>query len=210
MAPAKSPKVIVNPLAEFRAVDPLQEKRNRLDLLRDQLKEFERQLDVNRAARGKVLYNALVEKEPRSIDDLKRLDEQTAELAVQIEAIKTEQFNIITEIAGLEAQISQEKRDAAQKAAGQIGDKVSALGAELETRIVTLGSDLERLRKMCGEAQGVLIAAGETEAAAAYAFNAYRRRLSALTVLSLGRVGKLNLNSTVSSEASRTWATRSA
>ena len=212
MATAKSPKVaerrLVNPLAEFRSANPLQEKHNRLDFLRDQLKEFERQLDINRVARGRLLYGAVVDKEAKSVADLKRLDEETAQVAVQIEAVKTEQLNIIAEIAGLEEQISQEKRDAAQKAAGQIGDKVSALGAELETQIVALGSDLEHLRKMCGEAQGVLIAAGETEAAAAYAFNAYRRRLSALTVLSLGRIGKLNLNSTVSSEDSRTWSAR--
>ena len=204
MASAKSPKAVE------ASVSPLQEKHNRLDFLRDQLKEFERQLDVNRAARGKLLYNAMVEKEAKSVSDLKQLDEETAQVALQIEAIKTEQLNVIAEIAGLEKQISQEKRDAAQKAAGQIGDTVAALGAELEAQIVALGSNLERLRKMCGEAQNVLIAAGETEAAGAYAFNAYRRRLSALTVLCLGRIGKLNLNSTVSGEASRTWAQRTA
>ena len=125
MATAKSPKA---------AVSPLQDKHNRLDFLRDQLKELERQLDINRAARGKLVYGAIVDKETKSVTDLRRLDEETAELSIQTEAVKTEQINVIAEIAGLEAQISQEKRDVAQKAAGQIGDSVAALGAELARR----------------------------------------------------------------------------
>lgn len=183
---------------------------DRLDLLQEQETQFRQELRAVEGQRNDLLYGAFVEQKREAVTSLEDLDRRKEQLRLKIAAVQAERANVIARLSEQELADLETRRHAAREAAGKLGAELPELESSIQRRLVEVGQDLIGLRNLCGEAQAVLIAAGETDAAKAYAFNGYRRSLSTLAVLCLGRMGKLNLNSSISPAAGKLWVERSA
>ena len=199
MADARSPDEQITALQERLAVEFPELNQN-----------ISAELDALQKERGRFVFRSLVEGEPEAIERLSEIDGQIAQLEAKQRAVADETMRVQDELDGLTARIVAAASSANQSAAAKLGTTMDELEFRIRDSLFAAAQDLLKLRELSEKAQNKLIEAGLREESVRYTFGSYRNSLSAWAVLCLGRVGKLNLNSTISRTASEEWAKRKA
>ena len=197
MADAKSPDEQIAALQQ------------RLDVEFPELSQSIRtEMDGLQKVRASFVFRALVEGEADAQAKLAEVDRLTAEAQARLDAVRGEWARVENEVNEPQRDEADRLAGISREEAGKLGIEVETLAFEFKALVFEAAQKLLKLKSLSADAQKQLIHHGLVEEAAAYSYHGYRTALSAWVVLALGRQGKLNLNGTISSAASKEWAER--
>ena len=169
---------------------------------------IEAELATLKSEREAFVFPAIVEEQPAAKESLAVIDGKIAGLLDKRDAVALESARTLVELNALRAEIKAAAATAGQKAAAKMGNAMDELALSARTHIFQATQDLVKLRELSGRAQNKLAEADLREEAEQYTYGRYRRSLSPWIVECLGRVAKMNLNSSTSAETAAEWRER--
>ena len=167
---------------------------------------IEAELATLKSEREAFVFQAIVEEQPAAKESLAMIDGKIAGLLDKRDAVALESARTLVELNAVRAEIKAAAATAGQKAAAKMGNAMEELALSARTHIFQATQDLVKLRELSGKAQNKLAEVGEE--AEQYTYGRYRRSLSPWIVECLGRVAKMNLNSSTSAETAAEWRER--
>ena len=166
------------------------------------------ELDALKTERARFVFRSLVEGEPEAIERMAEIDSQLKLLEEKRLAVADETARVQKELSGITANITSAAAEANRLTAAKWGTSMDKLEASIRDDIYGVAQKLMELREFSAKTQNKLIESGLNEESLNYTFGGYRNSLSDWVVLCLGRMGKLNLNSSISHTASEEWRKR--